>query len=105
MIDEDKRSQSQPDLSNDDIATEESSPDTTALSNPSVHMRPSRFRVTYYRGVLINGEPLLYDLSEETAFPEGRNWTDLLPSNYQPLWNDIGLMLYESGLLGYQEQA
>ena len=56
--------------------------------------RPKRFRVTNLRGRLIEGEPLLYDLSNEVAYPEGRTWDDLGANAYYPLYNDIGLLLF-----------
>ena len=55
--------------------------------------RPQRYRITNLRGRLIEGEPLLYDLSDEVAFAEGRTWADLGNHEYYPLYNDIGLLL------------
>ena len=55
--------------------------------------RPIRFRITNLRGTLIEGEPLLYDLSDEVAFAAGRTWASLEPHEYYPLYNDIGLLV------------
>ena len=47
----------------------------------------SRFTVTNLRG----HRPLLMDVSNETAFAEGRTWDDLPPHRYHHLDNDIGI--------------